>query len=144
MNKVDMKKVFFNGIGEFYHKNGILYNGEFKDGKMNGTGKVTYKNKKEYIGEFKEGIKNGYGIMNWPNKEKYEGIWENDTFRFGEYFWPNGNVFLGNFQNDTVNGYGTFYNSALGTIETGLWKNGKRDDINHKDTIPATRYLSFL
>ena len=142
--KGEIKKGVFNGIGEFYHKNGILYNGEFKDGKMNGTGKVTYKNKKEYLGEFKEGLKNGYGIMNWPTKEKYEGIWENDTFKFGEYSWPNGNIFLGNFQNDTVNGYGTFYNSALGTIETGLWKNGKRDDINHKDTIPATRYLSFL
>ena len=111
---------------------------------MNGTGRITYKNKKEYLGEFKNGNKNGYGIMNWPTEEKYEGLWENDTFKFGEYFWPNGNLFLGYFQNDTVNGFGTFYNGALGTIETGLWKNGKRDNINHKDNIPSTRYLSFL
>ena len=140
----EMKKGVFNGIGIFSNKNGILYKGEFKDGKMEGIGMVTYKNKKEYLGEFKEGNKTGYGIMKWPTEEIYEGLWEKDTFKFGEYFWPNGNVFLGNFQNDNVNGYGTFYNSAMGTIETGIWKNGKRDNINHKDTVPATRYLSFL
>ena len=140
----EMKKGAFNGIGEFSNKNDILFKGEFKDGKMDGTGMLTYKNKKEYLGEFKEGNKNGYGIMKWPNEETFEGLWEKDTFKFGEYLWPNGNIFLGNFQNDTVNGYGTFYSSALGTIETGLWKNGKTDDINHKDNIPATRYLSFL
>ena len=140
----EMKKGVFNGIGEFMNKNGILYRGEFKDGKMEGIGKVTYKNEKKYLGEFKGGNKTGYGIMKWPTEEKYEGLWENDTFKFGEYYWPNGNLFLGNFHNDTVNGYGTFYNSALGTIETGIWKNGKRDEINHKDSVPATRYLSFL
>ena len=140
----EMKKGIFEGIGELYNKSGIVYTGEFKEGKMNGTGRITYKNKKEYLGEFKNGNKNGYGIMNWPTEEKYEGLWENDTFKFGEYFWPNGNLFLGYFQNDTVNGFGTFYNGALGTIETGLWKNGKRDNINHKDNIPSTRYLSFL
>ena len=82
--------------------------------------------------------------MKWPSKEKYDGLWENDSFKFGEYFWPNGNVFLGNFKNYSVNGYGNFYNSSMGIIETGVRKNGKRDDINHKDTIPSTRYLSFL
>ena len=50
---------------------------------------------------------------------------------------------MGNFKNDSVNGYGTFYNSALGTIETGLWKKGKRDDIYNKDKIPSTRYIIF-
>ena len=140
----ELKKGLFNGIGESYNKNGIKYCGEFKNGKMDGTGKIVYKNKKQYLGQFKEGNKSGYGIMKWPTEEKYEGSWEKDTFKFGEYFWPNGNVFLGNFQNDTVNGFGTFYNGALGTIETGIWKNGKRVDINHKDIIPSTRYLSFL
>ena len=140
----ELKRGIFSGIGELINKSGILYKGEFKDGKMNGTGMITYKTKKQYLGEFKEGIKNGYGIMKWPTEEKYEGLWEDDTFKFGEYFWPNGNVFFGHFHNDTVNGYGTFYNGALGTIETGVWKNGKRDDINHKDTIPSTRYLAYL
>ena len=140
----EMKKGQFNGIGELYNKIGVLYKGEFTDGKINGTGMMIYKNKKQYLGEFKEGNKNGYGIMNWPTEEKYEGLWENDTFKFGQYYWPSGNIFLGNFQNDKVNGFGTFYSSALGTIETGLWEDGKRSDINHKDIIPSTRYLSFL
>jgi len=111
---------------------------------MHGTGMILYKNKKKYLGEFNEGCKGGYGIMTWPTEEKYEGSWEKDSFKFGQYFWPNGNVYLGNFQNDSVNGFGTFYNSTLSTIETGVWKDGRREDIRDKDTIPSTRYLSFL
>ena len=111
---------------------------------MDGIGNIDYANKKNYIGEFKEGYKNGYGIMSWPNGEKYEGSWSKDTFKFGIYHWPNGNVYVGNFKNDSVNGYGSFYSSLLGTIESGIWKDGKRENIYDKETIPSTRYLSFL
>ena len=120
------------------------YQGEFNEGKMEGIGCLTYKNKKEYRGEFKEGNKNGYGIMKWYTGETYEGEWKNDSLKFGTYSWANGNLFLGNFNNDYIEGRGTFYNAALGSIETGLWKSGKRVDINHKDNIPSTRYLSFI
>jgi hypothetical protein len=140
----ELKKGIFNGIGKFNNKNYIEYQGEFNEGKMDGTGCLIYKNKKEYKGEFKEGNKEGYGIMKWPTGEVYEGEWKNDSFKFGTYSWANGNLFLGNFNNDSIEGMGTFYSAALGTIETGLWKNGKRIDINHKDNIPSTRYLSFL
>ena len=140
----ELKKGIFSGIGTFNNKNEIEYQGEFSDGKMDGTGSLIYKNKKEYKGEFKEGNKDGYGIMKWQTGEVYEGEWKNDSFKFGTYSWGNGNLFLGNFNNDSIEGMGTFYSAALGTIETGLWKNGKRIDINHKDNIPSTRYLSFL
>ena len=140
----ELKKGSFNGIGKFNSKNNILYQGEFNEGKMEGTGCLIYKNKKEYKGQFKDGNKNGYGIMKWLTGEKYEGEWNNDSFKFGTYSWPNGNIFLGNFKDDTINGMGTFYCAALGTVETGLWKNGKRSDINKKEEIPSTRYISFL
>jgi hypothetical protein len=140
----EIKKGLFNGIGQLYNKKGFLYKGGFKDGKMDGTGMILYKSQKKYLGELKEGNKEGYGIMIWPSEERYEGSWENDSFKFGYYSWPNGNIFLGDFKNDSVNGFGTFYSCALGTIETGSWKNGKREEINHKDNIPSTRYLTFL
>lgn len=140
----EINKGIFDGIGELHYKNGNIYRGELKNGRMDGTGMILYKTKKKYLGEFKEGRKSGYGIMIWPTEEKYEGIWEKDSFKFGEYYWPNGNIYLGNFQDDCVNGYGTFYSSSMSTIETGLWKNGRRLDINDKDTIPSTRYLSFI
>ena len=140
----DIYEGFFSGIGILKHKNGNIYKGELKEGKMHGIGILDYVDKKNYTGEFKDGYKNGYGIMTWPNGEKYEGSWEKDTFKFGTYYWPNGNIYLGNFNNDGVNGYGSFYSSLLGTIESGIWKDGKRENIYDKESIPSTRYLSFL
>ena len=142
--KGEINKGIFNGIGELYYKNGNIYTGEFKNGRMDGIGKIEYKNKKEYLGEFKEGSKSGYGIMKWPTDEKYEGSWEKDSFKFGQYTWPNGNIYFGNFENDSVNGYGTFYSSSANTIETGIWKDGRRVQIIDKENIPSTRYLSFI
>ena len=140
----DIQEGFFSGIGILKYKNGNIYKGGLKEGKIHGIGTIYYLNNKNYIGEFKEGYKCGYGIMTWPNGEKYEGSWSKDTFKFGMYYWPNGNVYIGNFNNDGVNGYGSFYSSLLGTIESGVWKNGKRENIYDKETIPSTRYLSFL
>ena len=140
----DIKEGFFTGIGEMQQKNNNFYRGEFKEGRMHGIGVLEYVNKKKYVGEFEEGYKTGYGEMTWPNGEKYEGSWKKDIFVFGKYLWPTGNIYIGNFDNNGVNGYGTFYSSALGTIESGVWKNGRREDINNKENIPSTRYISFL
>ena len=140
----DIKEGFFTGIGEMQQINNNFYRGEFKDGKMHGIGVLEYVNKKKYVGQFQEGYKTGYGTMNWPNGESYEGQWNRDTFVFGKYFWPNGNIYFGNFNKNGVNGYGSFYSSFLGTIETGIWKDGRREDIYNKETIPSTRYISFL
>ena len=140
----EMKEGFYSGIGILQYKNGNMYRGNLIEGKMDGIGFIEYANKKNYIGEFKEGYKNGLGIMTWPSGEKYEGSWIKDTFKFGVYRWPNGNIYIGNFNNDGVNGYGSFYSSLLGTIESGIWKSGKRENIHDKETIPSTRYLSFL
>ena len=140
----EINKGIFNGIGELYYKNGNVYRGEFKNGRMDGIGKIIYRNKKEYLGEFKEGSKSGFGIMKWPTEEVYEGSWEKDSFKFGQYIWPNGNIYFGNFENDSVNGYGTFYSSSMNTIETGIWKDGRRVQITDKENIPSTRYLSFI
>ena len=140
----EIKDGFFTGIGIMKYKNGNVYKGILKEGKLDNIGTLDYSNKKKYIGEFKEGYKTGYGIMTWPNGEKYEGSWNKDTFKFGFYYWPSGNIYVGNFNNDGVNGYGSFYSSFLGTIESGIWKDGKRENIYDKETIPSTRYLSFL
>ena len=140
----DIKEGFFTGIGEMQQKNNNFYRGEFKEGRMHGIGVLEYVNKKKYVGEFEEGYKTGYGEMTWPNGEKYEGSWKKDIFVFGKYLWPTGNIYIGNFDNNGVNGYGTFYSSALGTIESGVWKNGRREDINNKENIPSTIYISFL
>ena len=135
-----------NGVGKLKSYNGNMYEGYWTDNKLDifGMVKLTNGKKKHYEGQFKEGSKNDLGIMTWPTGEKYEGSWIKDSYRFGTYYWPNGNIYIGNFNGDGVNGYGSFYSSLLGTIESGIWKSGKRDDIYDKETIPSTRYLSFL
>lgn len=135
---------FFTGYGIMKYKNGNIYKGILKEGKLHDIGMLEYANKKKYIGEFNEGYKAGYGIMTFPNGEKFEGSWEKDTFKFGFYYWPSGNIYVGNFSNDGVNGYGSFYSSFLGTIESGMWKDGKRENIYDSENIPTTRYISFL
>jgi hypothetical protein len=140
----EISEGFFTGYGIMKYKNGNLYKGKLKEGKLDDIGMLEYANKKKYVGEFREGYKSGYGIMTWPNGEKFEGNWNKDTFKFGFYYWPSGNVYVGNFSNDGVNGYGSFYSSLLGTIESGIWKDGKRENIYNSENIPSTRYLSFL
>ena len=140
----EISEGFFTGIGIMKYKNGNVYKGVLKEGKLHDIGTLEYANNKKYIGEFNEGYKTGYGIMAWPNGEKFEGSWEKDTFKFGFYYWPSGNIYVGNFSNDGVNGYGSFYSSLLGTIESGIWKDGKRENIYDSENIPSTRYISFL
>ena len=54
-------------------KNGITYNGEYKNGKIEGRGKLIYKDVYEYDGEFIDGNKNGFGTQIYK-KDKTKSI----------------------------------------------------------------------
>lgn len=131
----------FDGEGKLFSKDGNVYEGEFKDGKMvdgegiivykngdeykgdiknkepNGSGTFTYANGniyKEYNGEFKDGEFNGQGTLIFANGDKYKG-----NFKDGEYddegtlYYNGKKKYKGKFENDKYNGKGLFYNNQL-------------------------------
>ena len=70
------------GIKYEYKKHRVLYNGEWRKGKMHGKGTHTYRNGEIYEGEWAEGKRHGKGIYTYANIEYsdgrvFEGILEN-------------------------------------------------------------------
>ena len=60
------------------YKNGSVYVGKVKDGKMDGRGTYTFSNGSKYEGEFKDDKRNGRGTYIYPDGEKYEGEFKDD------------------------------------------------------------------
>ena len=54
-------------------KNGDVYEGNMKKGKMDGFGKFTFNDGKIYEGEDKNGIKQGKGKLIYPGNKIYDG-----------------------------------------------------------------------
>ena len=84
------------GLGELVRKNGLSYNGYFKDSKFDGKGELTFaKDDKEgrqsYIGTFKDGVFDGYGLLSYTNGDKLSIGWDNGNINGqGIYTWENG------------------------------------------------------
>jgi hypothetical protein len=59
---------------------GLVYEGQFLNGKPSGNGILTFPTGEHYEGEFSDGMRNGHGINTLPNGERQEGTWANDQF----------------------------------------------------------------
>jgi hypothetical protein len=127
--------------------NGMVYKGEFKNGKRNGYGYYLFENGDTYIGEWSDNEKQGYGRYNYKNNPEfkyYAGEWRADKrdgmgimvyadesvpSRFGA--WEK-NTFLYQYENvgclqgDCMEGFG-IYVWATGTRYEGNFGNGRRN-----------------
>lgn len=133
------------GYGVLTFKDGVYYEGNWKDNRMNGKGILYYRNKeKAYEGEWCEDKFNNYGHLynQYPKKLetnfdyndlnnigdqwlKYEGEFKMDLKdSFGVLYLTNGEKFAGNFSNDMANGYGTFHQMD-GNPVAGYWEDNK-------------------
>ena len=45
------------------YKNGMKYNGAFKDSKLHGQGSYTFANGNKYVGAYKDGYRHGQGYL---------------------------------------------------------------------------------
>ena len=72
------------------YKNGSVYVGKVKDGKMNGRGTYTFSNGSKYEGEYKDGKSDGRGEYTHSDGSKYEGEWKDDEFWNGTYYGKDG------------------------------------------------------
>jgi len=68
-----------NGWGKACYRDGKIYDGEWKDGKMHGRGKEFYPDSTlEFEGEYKDGYRDGYGNAYLRDGTLiYEGKWKN-------------------------------------------------------------------
>ena len=114
-----------NGFGVLKLDNGIIYEGDWLNGKYHGKGELTlgsgkYKGDK-YIGDFINGFKDGVGTYFHKNGSKYKGQWKKDKFHgTGIYIWIDGGRYEGEFKMGLKHGKGK-------EILSDKWKGDKYD-----------------
>ena len=137
-----------NGEGVYNFDKGIVYKGQFKDGKPEGKGVMTWPQGSKYEGDFKNGMRDGVGVYTRQNGERYEGQFKNDkchgkgkltyesgetydgvwdsNFKHGkaEYTTPDGHHFTGTYQRGRRTGEGV-YVWPDGTSYKGLFDDDK-------------------
>mmetsp|Transcript_127347 Transcript_127347/g.224231 ORF Transcript_127347/g.224231 Transcript_127347/m.224231 type:complete len:208 (+) Transcript_127347:98-721(+) len=68
-----------HGEGREAWKDGRLYTGTFRKGKINGTGRMEWRTPQgvlAYEGEYLDDLKHGQGKFSWPDGRIYDGQWE--------------------------------------------------------------------
>jgi uncharacterized protein len=60
---------------------GIIYSGEFKNGRHHGFGSFTYPNGAKYTGEFESGFWHGKGTLTDANGNVKKGVWKQNKFQ---------------------------------------------------------------
>lgn len=133
-----------NGEGVAVLKNGVRYEGGFKDGKSHGQGTIIFPNGDRYTGMMADGRINGKGTYRYANGNKYVGSFKNGRMEGnGVYTYANGNRYVGHFKNNLMHGWGTFYH-ADGTQQTGYFKEGKLEQPVDLPPTPSMKTLSAL
>jgi hypothetical protein len=115
---------FGTGKGKLRYRNGIVYEGDFKDSHYEGQGKYTSPDGSVYTGSLVQSFYKGQGTMVYPNGDVYEGEWLHDQKQGqGKMKFANGDVFVGTWEQDNINGPGTRTKSN-GDVVKEIWKNG--------------------
>ena len=124
-----------HGVGVLYKlKLGIVFQGDFLNGKITGKGKRIWPNGDVYEGEFLDSKRNGMGTLKLVGTGEYKGQFENDKREGkGEMIFENGDVYNGSWKNDMANGLGSF-TSKSGYEYEGNWVD------NHKQGFGKLTY----
>ena len=106
--------------------NSESYQGEFKDNNMEGTGIYTYQNGGIYQGEFKDDKKEGTGIYTYQNGDVYQGEFKDNKMEgIGLYTYKKGDIYQGEFKDNNMEGNG-LYTYKDGELYQGEFKNNKK------------------
>lgn len=139
-----------NGEGVFEKiKEGVIYQGQWKDEMKWGVGKESRSDGSFYVGEHYKDMKHGRGVFTWSDGSCYEGSFNcNDIDGFGRivycdmklfvgywkcnkidgkgiFLWPDNKCYIGYYENDKKNGFGIFL-FCNGKKYEGFWLNGKQ------------------
>jgi hypothetical protein len=116
----------FHGYGILIREDGLIYQGEFRDGKVSGFG-IEIINEKVYQGFFMDGKYHGYGELVINGTTKYKGCFNmgvRDNIGWSQN--DDGTKYIGNYTNGKVNEFGSFLWKE-GHIYYGQWKSEKMD-----------------
>lgn len=114
------------GTGEYLHKNGALYRGEWRNGIKHGKGWIRFNDGSLYEGDWLEGKRTGKGVLRWSKKEIYSGGFrDNELDGQGEYTYASGNQYSGGWDMGVRQGKGSF-KWANGDSYIGDWDKDKR------------------
>lgn len=88
-------------LGPYMLKDGVVYEGQWKNGMRHGRGKAVWKDGSIYEGYWADDMANGKGRMIHKNGDIYEGDWRDDkAWGIGEYIHLNGATYHGSWVND--------------------------------------------
>ena len=143
----------YNGFGVHVSDNGVIYKGEFRNGKKTGYGKerngpllykgfflndvytgfgeISENDKKDksikYTGGFKNGKKEGFGYLLYEDCSRYIGYFKEDKMYYlGLFVWKEGHRYFGSWKDSKMNGYGS-YKWVNGDVFTGNYLNDLKE-----------------
>ena len=111
--------------GKFVDKDGIKFNGKFKDGKIS-EGTAVYPGGAEYVGKFIDNKPEGQGTFTYFDGSNHFGEWKNGKANgSGIKTWADGREYAGKFKDDKLHGSGTL-TYPDGSKYVGDFIDGKR------------------
>lgn len=117
----------FHGQGKFTSIQGVVYEGQWVDGRREGMGVETKPDGERYEGQWSNNRENGRGKKSWPNGNSYDGEWLAGKMQGkGTFVSASGERYVGEFANDQRSGKGTL-TLPSGEVFEGQWKDGKRN-----------------
>jgi hypothetical protein len=114
-----------NGRGKMVYTNGVIYEGDFVNGKIEGQGTLTFPSGEIYVGQFSNNARNGRGKNTYSNGDIYDGNWVNEKKEGqGVFTSKDGSYYSGEWKNDKSNGFGKDFIKATNITREGTYKDG--------------------
>jgi len=142
-----------DGFGKYEYSTpaGMVYEGNFSNGKRHGEGTIKNADGSGYTGDFKDGFMHGKGVFTFANGDRYAGEMANDRIQgIGTATFQSGEKLTGTWaDNWIVNGSGTVYdgqNIYRGQVVNGKYEGegiytyatGKKFTGTFRDGLPLT------
>ena len=115
-----------NGYGKIIFRDSSIYIGNIYENLLHGYGTCQYANGVIYEGNWKNGVRDGAGKLYLVGGEIYDGNFEIDEINGrGTYIYKDGTYYVGDFKFGKRVGIGILYNNVGCILYSGEWCNDK-------------------
>ncbi|SHN76106.1 MORN repeat-containing protein [Desulfitobacterium chlororespirans] len=133
----------YEGSGEFIIAPGVVYKGEFRNGKRSGQGIILENDILAYAGAFAEDLFEGEGTEYYPDgRIQYKGSFKGGLYSGPGAFQDEKGVkrYEGNFADGLFNGAGRYYDEQGELVYTGSFLNGLYDGQGRLILLPHSTW----